>query len=1037
MKYNHLIIYFFLTVSIIQAQFKDIKFDKISVKEGLSQSTVTSIVQDSIGFIWFGTYEGLCRYDGYSFKVYKTEDKPSNGLSDNFIKCLYVDSQGVLWIGTASGLSVYDQDKDKFNSYKHDENNNLSLSGNDIPVITGDNSGAIWIGTFSDGLNRFNKEDSTFTRFVMDHNNPEAINDNFIQSLHVDKNSNLWVGTTNGGLNRFDRDKNIFFNYTHSEENPNSIAGNIVHDIIEDKNGNLILSIWERSIDFFDIEKEIFMHKSFDYAIYDMVLYNEDFILAGSRNNGFVTYSISDSNICNYKNIEGVPESLSSNSVYSILKDNTGTIWLGTSGGGISKFNPGLNNFTSFQNNPMNKNSLNNNYILSIIEDKYNNIWAGTRGGGLNKFDPVKNTWTVYKHNKKNPNSISDNIISSLHEDSKGNVWIGTENGGLNRFYPETQSFKSYKSNANKNNSINSNWVMDIHEDKEGIFWLSTFTGGLNRFDPETEIFTSYLPEISDEKSISGEALTKLYEDNENNIWIGTLGYGLNKFNKIDGTFTHYRHNNKDTTSLSSDLVLCVIRSMSNTVWVGTTNGLNRLNNDDIFTQITVNDGLPSNEIYEILEDDNGILWISTSKGLVKYNPRNGSVKLYNEDDGLPGNELNFGPAFKSKSGKMFFGGVDGFFYFNPDSLRTNNYLPPVVFTDFSINYKPAKIDGSITFAKEITLNYDENIFSLSFAALNYFQSSKNSFAYKLEGFDDKWNYIDKERKVSFTNLDPGNYVLKVKASNNDGIWNEKERSIAITIIAPYWQTWWFRSIITIILLSVGPIIYYKRISTLKHERLLQHKFSKKLINSQEQERSRIAQELHDSLGQELLLIRNRAMLGLKSINEETKIKKQLEYISESAFNAINQVRQISHNLRPPELDRLGLTETLRSLVNEIEGAGIIKIVSSIDNIDGLIEKDKEINLLRIFQESAANIIKHAEASEMEIKVLTLRDTVEVLISDNGKGFDSELNNEVNTKGLGFSGMKERASILGGNILINSSPGRGTKIKLELPVTHE
>ena len=711
--------------------------------------------------------------------------------------------------------------------------------------------------------------------------------------------------------------------------------------------------------------------------------------------------------------------------------------WLGTSGGGINKFNPRFKNFTIFQNDTDDKNSLSNNYILSIIEDRNNNLWIGTRGGGLNFYNTAAQKWNIYKHDSQNPNSISDDIISSLLEDSKGNIWIGTETGGLNKFNPATKKNKIYKYDPDNQNSILSNWVMDIHEDKEGILWVSTFSGGLNRFDPKTEIFTSYLPDESNPNTISGEALTKLFEDNENNIWIGTFGFGLNKFNKKDETFTQYKNNKNDSTSLSINYVLCAIRSKTGTVWAGTTYGLNRLNDDGTFSKITAYDGLPSNSVYEILEDDSGFLWIATNKGLVKYNPVDKSVKVYDEGDGLPGSELNFGPAFKSKNGKMFFGGTEGFFYFPPDTLKTNDYLPPVVFTDFTILNKPALVGENISTKKHITLNYNDNFFSFSFAALNYLQTSENKYAYKLEGFNDDWINLGTERKITFTNLDPGDYVLRVKASNNDGLWNEQGAYLSITVVPPYWQTWWFRSFVLILLLSTGPIIYYRRITALKKEQKLQHEFSAELINNQEQERSRIAQELHDSLGQELLLIKNRAMLGMKNLDDEIKTQKQLEYISNSAVNAINQVRNISHNLRPPELDRLGLTESLSSIIKEIEDTGPIKIKSELNNIDGIIPKEKEINLIRILQEAVSNILKHSGATRITINILNSQSRIKFLIEDNGKGFDIDQNPEKYAKGLGLRGMNERANILGGSIKIESTPGKGTKLLLEIPGEHE
>jgi PAS domain S-box-containing protein len=693
-------------------------------------------------------------------------------------------------VGTENGLNRFDQQKQKFFRYFTYSDNPKSLSNNNIRSVYIDKSGVLWIGTYGGGLNRFDHEKEEFICYKNVADDPGSLSNDNVLSIYEDTSGILWLGT-DGGLNRFDPKKKQFFCYNNVPDDPNSISDNQVNVIYEDKTGILWIGTGSGGLNIFDREKERFV---------------------------------------SYKNSPDNPNSLSHNRIISIYESNSGSLWFGTRGGGINIFNRETQKFIHYRTDPDNPNSLNDNMIWAIHEDRYGMVWIGTDVGGLNKFDRKRNTFKHYTHNPDDPKSVSNNRIPHIYEDKSGKMWIGTF-GGLNRFNRETGQFIHYKFDPGDPYGLSDNRVICILEDQSEVLWIGTKGGGLNKFNRKTGQFIHYTFDPNDPYSLSNNRIHNMRKDSSGVLWVGTFGGGLNKFDREKETFKRYQSDTDNPNSLSDNFISSMHVDRSGILWIGTAyGGLNKLNPaEDNFTSFTVKDGLPDNTIYSILEDDNGNLWMGTNRGMAKFNSKTKEFNNYDEKNGLQSDEFNAGVAYKSKNGEMFFGGINGFNSFFPDSIRDNPFIPPVVITDFKIFNKPVPVgkmaddrvilEKPITETKEIQLSYKDNFFSFEFSALHYVAPDKNQYAYFMEGLEEEWNYAGNRRYVTYTNLNPGKYVFRVRGSNNDGVWNEEGTSVKITIIPPFWKTWWFYTLCAVIIIVIATAAYRYRINLLKKQR--------------------------------------------------------------------------------------------------------------------------------------------------------------------------------------------------------------------------
>ncbi len=798
-----------------------LKFKHISLEQGLSNSTIESIYQDKRGFIWIGTRDGLNRFDGYQMVIYRFDPRDSTSISDNFIRYIYEDHNQQLWVGTINGLNRFNPSKNNFTRYKHIPGNNQSLSNNLVTCIYQDQAARLWVGTFGGGIDLFDPEKNSFVYFQHDSTRAKSLSDDRVNYLYEDSQGNLWVATEDG-LNLFNRESGTFRSYNHVAGFATEPGNNNIHIIKEDRQGNLLLGTAEEGIILFSDKDKTFRqyrHLEKDASslasnlIRSLLVDKKGNIWIGSINGGLDYFHAPSGRFFHYQNEPDNLFSLSQRTVSALFEDNQQNLWVGTHRGGLNLYMPDIEKFTLYRQEP-GTNSLSYNDVKAFCEDQQGRIWIGTDGGGLNLFDQEKNEFRHFKYDPFNARTLGSNEVLDIMEDSEQHLWVGTWGGGLSLFNQGDGSFRRYLNDPVNKNSISSNYIQKIFEDHQHNLWIATYYGGLNLFNRRTGQFTRIVEDSRHETRLEGNNIVSVNEDRKGNIWLGTDDGGLNCFHPSTGRFSHYFNKEEKIPDLR---VLFV--DNKGRLWVGQTGLYLYDPKRDSFSLYTDRAGLATEFIKGICEDDQGNFWISTANGITEFNPETYSFKKYNTADGLQGVEFEANAYMKTRNGEMFFGGLNGFNAFYPENIRINTFVPPVYITDFQVFSKKmlvgdpgSPLDSDISMSGEIRLSYQQSTFSFGFAALNYTALENNQYAYRLEGPDHDWNYVGNERKASYTNLSPGRYIFRVKASNNDGVWNEHGPSIVITITPPFWETWWFRTLALIILLSIALRIYrFKR----------------------------------------------------------------------------------------------------------------------------------------------------------------------------------------------------------------------------------
>jgi len=749
---------FFLLTSIILSQ-DNIKFNHLSVENGLSQSSVTCIFQDKKGFMWFGTQDGLNKYDGYNFKIFKNDPSDSTSLTENFIFSVWENTSDDLFIETQSGiLHQFNPKAESFQVVNKDSVNLIDAKLSTVRAYFEDPSGFVWSGGLSKGTGLKRTDTKTGQNIIFRHdpNDPHSISDDKVYSIQRDRSGNLWVGTYNG-LDMLDEQSGKFIHYKNNPDNPNSLPDNWIWPIYEDSHGN----IW-----------------------------------IGTVKSGLCLFNKKSKSFVNYKNDPDDPTSLGDNYIFSIYEDRSGVIWIGTNLGGISYFNPLTQVIEHYKHDPENSNTLSDDIILSMLADSKGNYWIGTRKGGLNKYNYKSKRFTRYVNNPSNSNSLISNSIQSLAEDSSGIIWIGTFGSGLDSFNPENGKFTHYIHDPTDSGTISDNRIYSLFNDKKDNIWIGTYGGGLNKIDKKSGKIYKYLHNENDSTSISSNSAWSIAQDESGKLWIGTFGGGVNVFDQNNQTFRIFKNIPSDSTSIIDNNIIRVFNDSKGIMWIGTTKGLSKyIKKSDSFINYDEKDGLANSFVYGIVEDKNGKLWLSTNNGLSRFDPEEETFKNYYYKDGFQGNEFNQSSFAKDEiTGNLLFGGSNGFNVFHPDRLIDNAYLPPVEFTGY-LRYNTDDEEGKpilekgISESDSIFLTYKDNIITLEFAALSYYNNFDNQYKYKLEGFNENWIQLGNNHSVTFTNLSSGEYVLKVIGSNNDGIWNEKGTSLYVFVSPPWWKT--------------------------------------------------------------------------------------------------------------------------------------------------------------------------------------------------------------------------------------------------------
>ena len=789
-----------------------------------------SIFQDSQGFMWFGGANAIIRFDGYEFKSILLTVNTAQGEELRPVKMavdIFEDSEGILWVSTRTGLLRYDPRTERLTQVADNPDAPVTITTTDLLQTLELPSGELLVASKS-GLLVVDRKQLTYTVILPNENDTKSLHSKIVQSVHIDPKGNVWVGTE-AGLEKLDWDKKQFDLIKPFPERPDLVPANSVTDIISDGNGQLWLATFnglvrydpkaQKSIRYINDPEDPFSLGGND--IWTISLDSTGALWIASDGGGITVFETSkkypQGRFVNHKHEAGRASSVNSNQVRTVFEDMTGDIWVGNYPDGINFFDRSSSAITSYTNDPSNSNSLSHNSTLSMKEDSKGNLWLGTDGGGLNYFDRENNTFKAYKKSD-DETSISSNAILTTFLDSQGHIWVGTWGGGMSRLDTSTGKFHRYPfdelrkttESISHSQRLNNAHVWSIKEDSLNNIWVSTHAGGLSKYDRVSNSYTHYIHNDSDPKSIIGGNTWDTYEDSKGNFWIAT-SMGLDLMDRDTETFTHFLADATNPSSLSNPSVLSIFEDSQGRMWFGTDAGLNQLNDDKkSFTVYTKKDGFNDDTIRQILEDSEGRLWLSTNNGISLFDPSNKKIKNYNRDSGKLMGGFHTDSGLITSKGEIIFGGIEGVRFFNPEKLKENKIAPPIVFTDFKIFADSIAIGGedglleeSINTTPEIILDYKKSMFVFGFSALNFRDSGKNRYAYKLDGFDEDWLQVGDQRSAKYTNLNAGTYVFQVKGSNNDGVWNEDGAAITIIQLPPPWKTWWAYTLYALALLAL------------------------------------------------------------------------------------------------------------------------------------------------------------------------------------------------------------------------------------------
>lgn len=1047
----------------VQSEDYHVRFESLQTRGGITLGYIDAILQDSRGYIWLGGENGLVRYDGYEFRVYRNQPETANSLSNNTIWALVEDGNGDLWIATEGGVNRYNRHRDDFSSFQHDPTNTASLSHNTVRALHITRSGDILVGTFGGGAGLLNPTSGHFTPIAGPDSMTGAQN---VWAVLEDLSGKFWFGSEGGGAWTYDPVSKSFSHYHTRAAQTHHIASDTVRAISQDRggeiwlgtdagvyrlNGGLVSAHWQHvpgqsaSLGS-DVVWDVFEDRHGD-------------IWVATDGGGLNRLRRESPLVRRFNHNSRDPLSISSNVVRQIMEDRAGDLWTANFPSGANVFHRAAQWVAHVRHNPDNPGGLNHPSVLAFLESGDGSVWIGTDGGGLNRLKPDGSYTYLLQDSDKN--RLSANAVLALAQDKQGDIWIGTWGGGVNRYNPASGKVRHYPAQPDNPAGLSHPNVWAVVVDQYDNVWFGTEGGGLNRYDRATDTFQRFPYGKTDSAHTVGGIVWSLYEDHNGMLWIGTNA-GLSRFDPASGTFRHWQHIDQEPLGLSNNTVLAILEDRQHQIWVGTRAGLNRLHaNGETFHTIRTRDGLANDSISSILQDGDGYLWLGTNDGLARLDPTSYRVRNYHQTDWARG-KFNYGAALKLRNGELLFGGIQGFIRFLPQNLQVNHFKPPVLLTDFQIFNRSAHpgdsdspLHQSLDATHHIVLDHQQSVFSFIFAALNFYGSESNRYAYKLDGFDLNWNEVGTARKATYTNLDAGEYVFRVKAANNDGIWNDEGLSVRLTITPAPWRTWWAYLLYTIGLALLVRAYIHAQKTKIAQERAVNERL-RELDKMKDDFLANTSHELRTPLNGIIGLAES--LLDGAAGDLSTQMQLNLRMIAGSGrrlaqlVNDILDFAQLKNRNLHLELAPIQLRPVVDAVLvmcRPLVGKKDLDLSNQVDDHLPPLMAD-ENRLQQILYNLVGNAIKFTDAGSVVISAQRDGQRIRVEVRDSGIGIAPEHLDQLFTAftqveghtrrqqsgaGLGLAVSKQLVELQGGNIGVESNAGQGTLFHFSLPWT--
>jgi signal transduction histidine kinase/ligand-binding sensor domain-containing protein len=1012
---------------------RDLRFTHLTTADGLSQNRVVGAFQDDKGFMWLATGEGLNRYDGHSFVVYKNDPRNPASLSDNGVGgAMFQDHQGFLWLAVYPGINKFDPRTERTTRYLHDAKNPASFGGHSVGCIAADRRGHLWFGTLDDGLDRFDPATETFTHYRNDSDGQYV---GWVRRVIEDSRGQIW----------FVSDRGLFhLNEQTGQPTRATAALNFrTFDLFEDRSGRFWLLAMSPDASLIQYDPTTRQHVEYPLGPGAIVLDGSTFVDDGNgfwvpSSRGLFYFDRRAERVTrHFQHDPSDPTTVSNDNVTFAYRDRSGLLWVGTANAGVNILDFRQERFTRYTTRASDPVPLGPGDIKAMHVDP-GVLWVGLFPRALERVDRRTGEIALFRAGAAGGLSRGQELNAILR-DTRGYLWVAGWASGLDRYDERSRQFRHYGHDPSDPHSLMTNDLICLYEDRDGRLWVGQF-GGVSRFDPATDRFTNYSLGPDDSSRLA-YSVSAIHQDRSGTLWFGTWSGILSRYDDKKNTFVSHTPRQGEPHQLQGGSIAAIHEDKDGTLWVASGLGLYRFNRrDETFDRYTELDGLPSNDLTGILEDDGGGLWISSKKGISRFDPHARTFRNYDVSDGLPSNDFQRSCGARAPNGELLFCGPAGVVAFFPGRLREDASAPPVALTNLAILNRPVSIGPgtafprAIPYADSITLPYDAKVFSLEFAALSFANSEKNRYRFRLEGFDPGWNEVDsKHRLATYTNLDPGGYTFRVQGANSDGVWNQQGASLAIVITPPWYKANWFRASCLALFFTLVWAAYRYRVGQIRHAFEMS-------LEARVGERTRIARELHDTLLQSfqgLLLRFQMASFLLPERADEAKAN--LDTAIQQAAKAITEGRDAVQGLRTSAADRKDLATAIRTLGDELATDVSPQPPAFSVAVEGHARDLHPILRDEIFKtaaEALRNAFRHAQAARVEVEIRYDSDEFRLRVRDDGKGIDPKVLAAQGVAGhYGLPGMRERAVAIGGNLMVWSESGAGTEVELRLPAS--